>query len=445
MTLRRWLIAWVVLVHGTGLAVAATFAEELGLWFFAIEAGLVLSAIVGLSLVNKALAPLDFVAAFSDVLREREFTSRFSTVGMREMDELIKTYNQMLETLYDERVKIGEQRGFVERFLDATPIGVVLLDFDGRIAMANGAAATFLETNGTPLTGRRFGQLEHPLAVAAGRMDAGESRLVQAGSARRFRLEKDAWVDRGFDREFVLIEELTAVLDESERNAYRKLVRLMSHEVNNTIAATNSLLQSCANYAPQLTEADRTDFVDALQVVIRRNDHLGGFVRDFARVVRLPQPELTPTDLAALIEGLQPIFEAGCRERGIEFTASIAASRPRALADADQLEQVLINVVKNAQEATPAGGTIRVALAIVDAVARLDVIDTGHGIKEDDRDALFSPFFSSKPKGQGLGLTLVKEILLQHGFAFSLESAGGQTRFRIDAPLLTERDRVAGG
>ena len=71
--------------------------------------------------------------------------------------------------------------------------------------------------------------------------------------------------------------------------------------LNNTIAATNSLLQSCANYAPQLTDADRTDFVDALQVVIRRNDHLGGFVRDFARVVRLPQPELTPTDLAALI------------------------------------------------------------------------------------------------------------------------------------------------
>lgn len=432
MTLRRKFQVYVLGMHAIALGLAAWWHEHLGAWFFLVEALIVASAIFGIRLVNKALQPLEFVKSFRDLLSEQEFATRFSTVGQLEMDQLIATYNTMLGELYEERLRLGEQRGFLERFMQVTPVGVVISDFDHRISLANPAAARFLGVSEKDLEGKTFGELDSELACRIRELDTDGMDLVQWRGARRLRVQRQTFPDRGFDREFVLIEELTALLNESERSAYEKLIRMMSHEVNNTIASTNSLLESCRTYTPQIGAADQADFLNALNVVITRNEHLNHFMRSFAEVVKLPRPDLQPTQLGDLLKPLEIMFQAQCEAAGIRWHTNVERDFPRILMDRNLMEQALINVVKNAIEAIGFNGDLEIRARRKDQGVLLEILDTGHGIDPGTRDELFTPFFSSKAKGQGLGLTLVKEILLRHGFDFGLDQAAdGRTCFSI--------------
>lgn len=432
MSLRRKIQLYLAMLHLAAFAIAGYYHEHLGLAFFAIELALILSLALGLRLTNTALKPLDFVKSFKDLLSEQEFSTRFSNVGQLEMDQLIATYNQMLRELYEERLRLGEQRGFLERFMQVTPVGVLITNFDGEISVANPAAASFLQLQLDALLGQRFNKLAGELASHIRDLDTGDSELVSLQGAKRFRIHKQSFQDRGFDRQFVMIEELTALLNESERTAYEKLIRMMSHEINNTVASTNSLLESCRTYAPQLQASDRDDYVNALNVVITRNENLNRFVHNFAQVVKLPEPRLKPHDLGELIAHLEPMFSAQCTERSIGWKSRCEPGLPAVDIDREQIEQVVINVVKNAMEAIDLNGSIELSVVNNDSGVLMEVFDDGCGLNESVRNELFTPFYTSKSAGQGLGLTLVKEVLLRHNFEFGLDtSADGRTRFFI--------------
>lgn len=431
ISFRRLFQAYLIALHVLGFGLAVWFREALGLGFFAIEALLIVSLWAGLIMTRRALAPLEFVEAFSDVLNEKEFSSRFSTVGMAEMDRVIQTYNRMLSELYAERIRVGEQRGFVDRFLAASPVGVVILDFDGRISLVNQAAATHLDLTREPI-GRRLAQQSGPLIDALGKLDVGDTSLIRAGT-RRIRVQHLNFVDRGFSRSFYVTEELTEILNESERSAYEKLIRMMSHEVNNTVASTNSLLESCRIYADQLNDEDKPDFEEAISVVIRRSEHLNRFMHSFAQVVKLPPPRKERADLRQILQSVAFMFRPQCADRGINLRFD-AHSDLTVMLDIDQFEQAIINILKNAIEAIEKNGNISVKLSDSAGQHALLVVDDGPGIDDSFKDQLFSPFATSKPGGQGLGLTLVREILSRHEFPFSLQSESGQTEFRIEFP-----------
>jgi signal transduction histidine kinase len=160
--------------------------------------------------------------------------------------------------------------------------------------------------------------------------------------------------------------------------------------------------------------------------------HLNAFVREYAAVVRLPAPHCTPCDLGRLVEGVALLFRPECEERGIELTVDAGDCREPISLDEHQMEQVLVNVVRNAVEAVGQGGTIAIGTRASAGRPSLVVEDSGPGIPAEVQAALFTPFFSTKANGRGIGLTLAQEILTQHGFGFSLESpAGGPTRFTI--------------
>jgi two-component system nitrogen regulation sensor histidine kinase NtrY len=432
MTLRGQFRLYIIALHLLALAVAAWYYKELGAIFFVIEVFILLSAYIGMRLINTSLKPLEFVRSFRDLLNEHEFSTRFSEVGQLEMDQLIDTYNVMLRDLYDARLKLGDQQGFLERFMQVTPLGVLITDFDGRINLANPAAADFLGADSTELTGKGFNELQGDLPARITRLETGSSELVLWQGARRLRVQKQAFQDRGFDREFVILEELTALLNESERAAFEKVIRLMSHEVNNTIASTNSLLESCRTYAPQVSDEDRDDFLNALRVVITRNEHLNAFMRSFAEVVKLPDPNPVLCNLEELIAGLEPMFRAQCAERDIQWRSQFPQRLPRVRVDHQQIEQVLINIIKNGIEAIGKNGIIELEAEEKAGHVTLKVYDNGSGLDPKYSNELFTPFFTSKSTGQGLGLTLVKEVLLRHKFEFGLESlADGRTCFHI--------------
>jgi signal transduction histidine kinase len=231
-------------------------------------------------------------------------------------------------------------------------------------------------------------------------------------------------MDRGFARQFVLMEELTDELFRSEKAAYEKLIRTMSHEVNNTTSSVSSLLESCLHYREQIADGDREDFAKALGVAISRTGRMNQFMREFAEVVRLPAPNKQPTDLECLLKDVVFLLKRQSEERRVTWHWEVEPDFQAVQLDPAQMEPVFINIFKNALEAIGDDGTIFVRADRKNRRPFVAIRDTGGGIPPEVQKHLFTPFFSSKKDGRGIGLTFVREVLLRHGFDFTLENAG---------------------
>jgi signal transduction histidine kinase len=239
--------------------------------------------------------------------------------------------------------------------------------------------------------------------------------------------------DQGFERSFYLLEELTEELRRSEKAAYGKLIRMMSHEVNNSVGAVNSLLGSIGVRVESLPDAERSDLDRAISIASGRLDNLRAFVDRFADVVRLPPPARQSGDVNRLLDDILGLWEPSLTERGIELVRETSVELPGVELDHNQFEQVLVNVLKNASEAVEGTGTVTVRTGVDGDSGWLAIEDSGPGIPDSVRNQLFTPFFTTKKDGCGLGLTLVREVLDGHGFPFSLENgASGGGVFRID-------------
>jgi two-component system, NtrC family, nitrogen regulation sensor histidine kinase NtrY len=431
VSFRARLVTYFVVVH---LALAG-----LGGWLvwtqpyalIGVEIALVLSLAVGIGLIRRAIGHRALAEDARRLVHDQAFTSRFLPVGEPDVDALIALYNRMVDTLRDERVRLAEQHQFLAQVLAASPSGIVVLGFDGEIATLNPAAARLLGVAST-LTGRPLSSLATPLAAAMAGLADDESRVVGLDGAARVRIQRGGFIDRGFPRAFFVLEELTGELRQAERTAYEKLIRVMSHEVNNTVASSTSLLQSSLTYARELGDESRRDFESALGVVIARTAQLNDFMKGFADVYRLPAPSRQPCELVAILERVVALLSARPEAAGIAWHWELDAPAIRITADPAQLEQAILNVVKNAVEAIGGPGTITIRATSKTTPIRLEIEDSGAGLTPEAQANLFTPFFSTKTAGQGIGLTLVSEILAGHGFDYALErTARGLTSFRI--------------
>jgi len=421
-----------VTLHLVLAGLAFAWLRGRGLWLLAGEAGLAASIVFGIHLVRALFGPLELVRAGAQFIAERDFSSRLREVGQPELDALIAVYNRMIDGLREERLRAQEQHHFLEQVVRASPAGILTFDFDGRLSTVNPGAERLLMRPGADLRGLRLGELPVPFVAQVAGLAPGGSAVLPLQGSRRVRWLKTSFLDHGFPRTLVVVEELTEELRRSERAAYEKIIRTLSHEVGNSIAAAASLVESSLHYREQVRPGDREDFETALSVANTRLRHLNAFVREYAAVVRLPAPHRTPCDVTRLVEGVGLLFRPECEERGIALRVDAGDCREPISLDEHQMEQVLVNVVRNAVEAVGRGGTVSVGMGVSAGRRSLVVADSGPGIPAEVQAALFTPFFSTKANGRGIGLTLAQEILTQHGFAFSLESpAGGPTRFTI--------------
>jgi two-component system nitrogen regulation sensor histidine kinase NtrY len=428
LSLRAKIIVYLVLIHAVLAAISVFVLRENRLWLAAVEGLFVLSIVLGVLLVRTFFVPLDLIRTGAELIGERDFTSQFREVGQPEMDALVRIYNQMIDRLREERLKLQEQHYFLEKILAASPAGVLTLDFDGRVSALNPAAGKLLEVVAADVLGMEVGRLAGPLGAALAAIPEGGSEVLALQGGRRLKATRTELYDRGFPRGFLLLEELTEELRASEKAAYGKLIRMMSHEINNSVGAVGSLLDSFRGYAGDLGTEDREDYLQAIAVAITRLENLRAFMNGFAEVVRLPPPDRRPTDVKRLLDEILLLLRPELERRRIGVEWEWAEPAPPVELDRNQIEQVVVNVLKNAMESIGEDG--RIAL-------RLDrdflaIRDSGPGIPEEVRALLFTPFFSTKRNGRGLGLTLVQEILSAHGFAFSLDAGeGGGAEFRV--------------
>jgi len=221
-----------------------------------------------------------------------------------------------------------------------------------------------------------------------------------------------------------------------EAESWRSLVRVVSHEINNTLAPIKSVAASLRTGLPQRLRADdrAADVDQALKLIGERVDALSTFIDGYAEVAKLPPPDRQPTDVDRLVAGAAALFAEQAAAREVALDVRDAAGGAAEI-DAQQIERVLVNVIKNAIEASPAKGTVVVSDARVAGALEICVADDGPGISAEARRNLFVPYFSTKPGGSGIGLALARQIVVAHGGTITAErSPSGGTLMRIVIP-----------
>lgn len=428
MTVRIKYLIYITLLHLVILSMALKLFDTARPWIFAVEIGLIISLVMGGYLYRSFVKPINLIREGIDAIRSEDFQNALAPSNSPDTHNLIEVYNDMMTRIRQERKDIQTQHFFLEKLIDASPSGIVILDYDGLITFINPAACKILGVT-DKLVGQSLESIRHPLIRQVYQMKGGQSMLISPNGVSQFRCQMAHFVHRGFARRFLLLEELTRELLESEKKAYGKVIRMMAHEVNNSIGPINSILHSVLDMqADADTIADPLQISEVLQIAIERNNNLNRFMQNFAQVVRLPaiQPEIQSMDewLKQVVALLQPEASANGIQIYIHFHPyPLVVSIDRAL-----MEQAILNIVKNALESIGKNGVIN----IITGQNRLVIEDNGPGISPEQALALFTPFYSSKPRGQGIGLTLVREILTQHGIAFSLKTDEDQwTRFEM--------------
>ncbi|MDB5022716.1 MAG: hypothetical protein JWP78_471 [Mucilaginibacter sp.] len=430
MKLRTKYLLFVIILHLIALVLTYFIFQQNKIYFIVSEVFIIISIIISWNLYRQLIQPLKSLMQGLDAIKDRDFNVKFLPTGKHEVDQLIDVYNQMIDQLRTERTFQQEQHFFLEKLIYTSPTGIIILDYDEHIQQINPKATQILSIDEKDLISHSVNDLPDYFLKHVKDLRSGETKTIKLDGATTYKLQRAQFIDRGFSRDFIMIEELTAEILAAEKNVYGKVIRMMAHEVNNTIGPVNSIIQSALKTDP-LWEGHHSDpLKDALQVALDRNQNLNLFMRNFADLVKLPEANKKRIDLNQLIISVSKLMDIKASEKAIKITLEINTEPFYISADEQQMEQALINIVKNAIEAVGGEGTVKFTTHI--KTRQLVIADNGKGITTEQGEQLFTPFYSTKKDGQGIGLTLVREILTNHGFEFSLKTtAEQQTEFTI--------------
>ncbi|HBK32629.1 MAG TPA: PAS domain-containing sensor histidine kinase, partial [Porphyromonadaceae bacterium] len=307
--------------------------------------------------------------------------------------------------------------------------GVVVMDYDNRIASLNPSAAKIIGIlSEKAVKGRALAEIREQVLLDLSEIPMHETRTIGLYDGTIYKCSLDSFIDRGFPRPFYLIESLTDELRRAEKKAYEKVIRMISHEVNNTTAGITSTLDTVEKELEGISDTD--DMRQVMQVCIERCFTMSRFITNFADVVKIPKAELSPVNLNDMIRAMIRFMEVLCINRNIRLSFHAHDERLPVQIDAALFEQVVLNIIKNSVESIGADGEIVITTSAHPSV--LEIADNGKGISKQVEKKLFNPFFSTKPAGQGIGMLFIREVLSQHDCHYSLRTyPDGWTRFVI--------------
>jgi nitrogen fixation/metabolism regulation signal transduction histidine kinase len=377
---------------------------------------------------ERVLRPLQTSSNLVAALREGDFSVRGRGARLGDpLGELMLELNELSAVLREERLGSLEAGALLKKVMDEIEVAVFAFDEAGRAVLANRAGERLLGAELSRLPSSDARQLG--LGAALLGHSPRNLELTLPGGAGKFELRRSTFRLGGKPHQLLVLADLRRALREEERQAWQRLVRVLGHEINNSLAPIHSIAQSVQETlrAPSPHDGWKEDVASGLQVIERRAESLSRFMTSYARLARLPPPRLGPVEVEewvrriAALENRLPVGVAAGPEVRIE-------------ADADQLDQLLINLVRNAVDASlETRGGVTVSWSAGAAHVEVSVLDEGPGIA--DASNLFVPFFTTKPKGTGIGLALSRQIAELHQGTLSLENrgdrAGARARLRL--------------
>ncbi len=383
----------------------------------------------------KVIRPMQAITNGVYLLQGKDFSSRLSRVGQPEADRIVDMFNSMMQSLKEQRLSVREQNHFLDLLINVSPMGIVIVDAgDGKITTINPAACEFLVVTEKEAIGRGFADLDSALARTLASLKKDESEVTRLDDSMVYRCSRRAFLDKGYAHPFYLIEKLTDEVRIAERRGYEKVIRVIAHEVNNSMGSVGSMLDTLS----MLSSSDHEikEFIDVCSGRCRSLSH---FITLYADVVKIPDANLLPMSLNDAVGSMQLLLESLCSPSGVALSVTFCDANPHVRLDSVLFEQAIINIVKNAVESISQScrqSEGRISIVISSNPATIRVIDNGAGISDEASSKLFSPFFSTKPDGQGLGLILISDILRKHDCRFRLytDPTDHLTRFTIRFP-----------
>ena len=364
------------------------------------------------------------------------------------------------ESLQTQMLRLARERGLLETVFQSIQEGVMVLDAEGRLSYGNRAAERLLGFEAEKLRGHAMGRYLRDLDwehLAGPQADAAWSHLLSREievtypehrflSIYAVPLPDEDGKGQGV---LIILRDITrdraqeASLVEGERlNAIKLLAAGVAHEIGNPLNALNIHLELLAREISPLPRAQREPLAELVQIARSEVGRLDAIITQFLRALRPARPQLVLADAGALLRETLDLMRTDIENRRIEVAIANAEGLPPIPIDPPQIKQVYFNLIKNALEAMPDGGTMAISFSVGDAYLTLDFLDSGTGIGPGDFNRIFEPYHTTKASGHGLGLMIVQRIVQDHGGQIEVSSKpDAGTRFRIQLPLAERRIR----
>jgi nitrogen fixation/metabolism regulation signal transduction histidine kinase len=426
-------ILLLALAAGLGSTVIAVILLWIGEYSSKVQWTLTVLMLLGwlsfaFSAQNRVVFPLRTLSNLLAALREGDFSIRARGANRGDvLGEVLREVNALGETLLQQRLGAVEATALLRKVMEEIDVAVFAFDGAGRLRIINRAGERLLNGHAEALLGR--GGLDLGLADCL----AGETpRIVQAtfpGKAGRWEIHRGSFREGGLANQILLISDLSRALRDEERQAWQRLIRVLGHELNNSLAPIKSVAENLGSMLGRKERAPdwQEDMRAGLNVIAARTDGLARFMNAYARLAKLPPPSFRNVEVGACVRRV-----VGLEQRlGVHLEAG---PEVEIQADPDQLEQVLINLLHNAVDASlETGGGVRVGWEHTDGYLEVWIDDEGPGIPNSAN--LFVPFFTTKPGGSGIGLVLCRQIAEAHGGTLVLENRsshrGVEARLRL--------------
>jgi nitrogen fixation/metabolism regulation signal transduction histidine kinase len=401
---------------------------------------------VGLYMSKRITVPVEALAVATREISAGNLDHRVNIKADDEFGLLVSLFNSMADRLKSTTTELQNRRHYMEVILESIPTGVISIDSEGHVHTLNRAARTmFAVENAAELSDIFKGaDLREVTRLVADAQEASLTRevaFVTPGRPGHSAVTAGRLATGGT---VLVVEDLTEVVRAQRASAWREVARRLAHEIKNPLTPIQLSAERISrniDRLPAATPRVTTVIRECVGLIVDEVSSLKNLVDEFVRFARLPTVARYPNSLRELVEKTLALYEG--RMDGISLSLALPEELPLVLIDPMQMKRVLINLIDNALEAlsdqTSRGLGIIGDVARDGTMVRLTIEDTGRGITPEDRERLFTPYFSTRKNGTGLGLSIVSRIIADHGGYIGVEPNNPSgTRFIIELPVCLE-------
>lgn len=416
----------------------------IGFSFFLLKENYFLGSLCFLLMILQVIKLIRFInhtnrkiAYFFESIKNEDFTLRFpEQIHVKSLKELNKSLNMLNEKIQEAHLKNQAQEKYYQEILRQADIGILTFNKRGHILFANSKMEKLL--NYTPLNHiKQLNQIDAKLYELFSGLKPFERKLVQLTNERekkQIALKSTALSLNNEKLLLVVAQDIHKELDEKETDSWIKLIRVLTHEIMNTITPITSISDSIIKYYKVDNEILNENNIDdntikntvkGLEVIKEQGKDLMDFVTSYRSILNLPAPDKTLVSAKRLLDKVIRLMKQATNNKNIIFEVKVQPADLEFFIDEKQISQVLINLIKNALQSLEEkdGGKIKITAGInVQGNKFIEVYDNGSGISKDIIDEIFIPFFTTKDKGTGIGLSLSKQIVHLHGGSLNVQS-----------------------
>ncbi len=382
------------------------------------------------------------IAFFFEAVRNEDSTLNFpEKTGNKSLNELNASLNSVNELIKNIKFDLQEQEQYFKTILEHVSIGIITYNEKGNIYLSNSAARELL--NHEQLTHiNQLIQVDRKLFTTVKELKPGDRRLVSFNGRQglvQLSLKSTQFKTAQDNFQLVAVQDIKTELETRELESWIKLIRVLTHEIMNTVAPITSLSQTILGYFKNLEgkapdEKIIGNTIKGMEVINERGAGLISFVETYRKLTRLPQPDKQPISLNEFFDGTITLINYRPEKDNVIISGEVIPRNLEIVADKKQLSHVMVNLIKNSLEALKNSENGRILLKgeiNKNGRAQISVIDNGPGIPEDLQDRIFVPFFTTKESGSGIGLSLSRQIMQLHGGSITVKSNQSATNVTL--------------